>query len=116
MSQHRCSGCKEDQGNYPRHKHKSGGLLCPRCMRYQSHGGHRGGFGIFSRARDWMSSIWDALREYVTGWFKPDSKKIVKAQARAMHHQQKTLEAKALSIPRDLSSSVPQKLSLSTRK
>ncbi len=101
MSQHRCSRCKEDQGEYgTRHKYHSG-LLCDHCkmMVSSGHGQHRGIFG----------GLWNKLVHWIhrlASTFRRETVVSQRAQARAIHHQQKTLEAKALSIPRDLSSSV----------
>lgn len=102
MAHHRCSRCKEE--SYPRHKHRSGGLLCESCLR--DIGIRRIGFSL-GRV---LGNFWGMLVDTFNSAFRTthtgrgtDRREIV----RQVHF--KAMETKALGIQVNPLKALPQK-------
>lgn len=91
----RCTGCKQDVGEYGiRHKY-AGGVFCEDCMR--SLGIHRGGIqGFWGRAWNWIADL-------ATSIFRPETPSRIEKRRREekiqVHAQ--VMKARALRIPTD---------------
>lgn len=100
MTQHRCSRCKDDVGEFGiRHKYASG-LFCEPCLREL--GVH--GYG----ARSFWSGLWDAVVyavKPITAIFKPKPARVERVRRVAYN----VMKSKALNIPPDGQSMSPQK-------
>ncbi len=101
MNHHRCSRCKEE--SYPRHKHRSGGLLCEPCLRDIGMG--RTGFSLGRMLGD----LWGMLVDTFNNAFRTANtgRSIDGESVRQVHF--KAIETKALGIQVNPLKALPQK-------
>ena len=99
MNHHRCTGCKQEKD--VRHK-AYGGVFCEDCLRELR--------GLNVGHRSFLGDIWYSIRalvNLVTAPFRPKLKPEKKAVAAKVAYN--TMKAKALKIPMNPATMLPQK-------
>lgn len=93
MVRHRCTGCKEDVGQYGvRHKY-AGGVFCEQCMR--SFGIHRG------RIRGFWGRLWDKIVDIIPIFHPAPARVEQKRREEKIRVHNKVMAARARTIPAD---------------